>query len=547
MVLNKPRLRSLPLWLTVLAASCSGDSQHESHVAIDGQVHADAAGFDAQATRDARAHDSASRDASSASDGKASRDASVQFDAMHTPADATVMAQPPKPSFTREAAQTGKDRFGIRKLYPSVPSSTSWTSKWDDGVARTIGTGKRDARDVMFHNRGSNTSVAINGSGVATVYPSNTANPSVQRHYLWNTSGSSIWGDVEITVYVNRITEYESSSATGRSGFAMEFRTNNGHTSDPNRQCLGYAYAATARNYGKIGWGKELKHPLYSTVGGPKAINNGEIPKNKWIGYKIIVRDQGKGVRLQFFQDLTNGKNGGDWKKLLDDHDTGGWGREEALCGRPKDYIIKGKHPVILLRNDNARVQYKWMSIRTIEGNDDDRFTDASTVIFKDAINWMGTSSVTLGCNPPWGDWYCPRDNLSRAAMAVLLDSALRYPDTSSDYFSDDNGKWYEQAVNNIREAGLTKGCNPPDNDKFCPTSALTRAEMATFFKRALGLPNATKDYFTDDDGNVHEASINSLAAAGITAGCTPPHNDKFCPNDPVTRGQFAAFLRRGL
>jgi len=29
--------------------------------------------------------------------------------------------------------------------------------------------------------------------------------------------------------------------------------------------------------------------------------------------------------------------------------------------------------------------------------------------------------------------------------------------------------------------------------------------------------------------------------------GCNPPTNDRFCPNDYVTRGQMAAFLARGL
>jgi len=35
--------------------------------------------------------------------------------------------------------------------------------------------------------------------------------------------------------------------------------------------------------------------------------------------------------------------------------------------------------------------------------------------------------------------------------------------------------------------------------------------------------------------------------AAGITAGCDPPVNDRFCPDDVVTRGQMAAFLHRAL
>ncbi len=50
---------------------------------------------------------------------------------------------------------------------------------------------------------------------------------------------------------------------------------------------------------------------------------------------------------------------------------------------------------------------------------------------------------------------------------------------------------------------------------------------------------------FTDDDTSIFEADIEWLQGAGVTAGCNPPANDHFCPDDPVTRGQMAAFMRR--
>ena len=40
---------------------------------------------------------------------------------------------------------------------------------------------------------------------------------------------------------------------------------------------------------------------------------------------------------------------------------------------------------------------------------------------------------------------------------------------------------------------------------------------------------------------------IDWLAAAGVTRGCNPPVNDRFCPDDYVSRGQIAAFLVRAL
>jgi hypothetical protein len=41
-----------------------------------------------------------------------------------------------------------------------------------------------------------------------------------------------------------------------------------------------------------------------------------------------------------------------------------------------------------------------------------------------------------------------------------------------------------------------------------------------------------------------HE-DIGWLADAGVTKGCNPPANDEFCPEDNVTRGQMGAFMRR--
>jgi len=51
---------------------------------------------------------------------------------------------------------------------------------------------------------------------------------------------------------------------------------------------------------------------------------------------------------------------------------------------------------------------------------------------------------------------------------------------------------------------------------------------------------------FTDvSDSNVFHDDIAWLADTGVTKGCNPPANDAFCPDDFVTRGQLAAFLHR--
>lgn len=46
-------------------------------------------------------------------------------------------------------------------------------------------------------------------------------------------------------------------------------------------------------------------------------------------------------------------------------------------------------------------------------------------------------------------------------------------------------------------------------------------------------------------DSNTFHEDIAWLREAGVTRGCNPPANTEFCPKDEVTREQNAAFLRR--
>ncbi len=175
-------------------------------------------------------------------------------------------------------------------------------------------------------------------------------------------------------------------------------------------------------------------------------------------------------------------------------------------------------------------------------------FADVPTThTFYTDIEWLAAEGITKGCNPPDNTLFCPDDDVTRGQMAAFLDRALPLAPTTKDWFSDDDGSTFEAEINRLAAAGITKGCNPPADTAFCPGDPVTRGEMAAFLVRALGLGPASKDWFTDDDGSTFEDDINRLAAAGITKGCNPPDNTLFCPDDPVTRAEMAAFLHRGL
>jgi hypothetical protein len=116
--------------------------------------------------------------------------------------------------------------------------------------------------------------------------------------------------------------------------------------------------------------------------------------------------------------------------------------------------------------------------------------------------------------------------------------AAIPFDDSTSSVFVD-NIRW-------LARTGITKGCG---TRKFCPLDPVTRGQMAAFMVRALDLPAPAQPIVFDDTrGDTFESDISRLANAGITRGCNPPRNDRFCPDSFVTLGQMAAFMvRAGL
>ena len=174
-------------------------------------------------------------------------------------------------------------------------------------------------------------------------------------------------------------------------------------------------------------------------------------------------------------------------------------------------------------------------------------FVDDDGNTHEGSIEAIASEGITRGCNPPVNDHYCPEDAVDRGAMAAFLARAFELPATSTDHFGDDDGHLFEDEINRLATAGITRGCNPPGNTAFCPDSEMTRGEMAAMLARAFDYPSWDEDRFTDDDGHLFEDAIQSIAAAGVTVGCDPPANTRFCPDNTVTRAEMATFLARAL
>ena len=171
-------------------------------------------------------------------------------------------------------------------------------------------------------------------------------------------------------------------------------------------------------------------------------------------------------------------------------------------------------------------------------------FVDDDGSVHESDIEAIAAADITRGCNPPWNDEFCPSSPVTRGEMAAFLVRALGLG-TGPDSFVDDALSVFEGDINALAAAGITRGCNPPDNDRFCPERSITRGEMAAFLTRAYAYPAGDKGVFVDDDASVFEKDIEALAGAGVTKGCNPPTNDRFCPTEAVTRQQMASFLAR--
>jgi hypothetical protein len=99
-------------------------------------------------------------------------------------------------------------------------------------------------------------------------------------------------------------------------------------------------------------------------------------------------------------------------------------------------------------------------------------------------------------------------------------------------------------SIERIAEAEITHGCTP---QMYCPAASVSRAQMASFLARARHIEVsglATIDFLDVPQTHVHRPSILAVTAARIARGCGP---GLYCPVPPVTRAQMATFVANAL
>jgi hypothetical protein len=165
--------------------------------------------------------------------------------------------------------------------------------------------------------------------------------------------------------------------------------------------------------------------------------------------------------------------------------------------------------------------------------------------IFFQHIGKLSARGVTVGCA---AGKYCPSDPVTRGQMAAFIIRALgdfNPPNPSSQRFGDvpPNNPFFA-FIDELAARGITVGCGP---ESYCPNDLVRRDQMSAFIMRALGVPNpysTSWQRFEDVQSNVFFGFIDQLALRGITHGCG---GNNYCPSDPVTRDQMAAFLVRAF
>jgi hypothetical protein len=176
---------------------------------------------------------------------------------------------------------------------------------------------------------------------------------------------------------------------------------------------------------------------------------------------------------------------------------------------------------------------------------DDGVFRDVSpTSVHGPAIARLAELGVTRGCGE---GRYCPSGLVTRAQMASFLQRALGLPLGPEDGFRDvAPGSPHAGAIGALAAAGITVGCTD-DGRSYCPNEHIPRDQMASLLQRAFALPLGPDDTFLDvPPGSTHAASIGAVHEAGITVGCTPDGRS-YCPSTSVDRAQMASLLVRAL
>ncbi len=129
-------------------------------------------------------------------------------------------------------------------------------------------------------------------------------------------------------------------------------------------------------------------------------------------------------------------------------------------------------------------------------------------------------------------------------AMAVLGGAAGVPLDGHANAFVDDEGHAFERYLDAAKAYGVLVGYSGGTEAR--PNAVASRTTLAIMLARIYALPETSTDYFSDDNGSAHEAVHNQVGAAGLFAGYDDGNGGRALRGErDATRGTLATVAQR--
>jgi hypothetical protein len=253
------------------------------------------------------------------------------------------------------------DIFGIIKLYPTKSGGEQWYMNMNN----PLGDSRFNPQNTITKNPDGSwkmkstkvrmavyTSTGYDQDAIPTLDHSDIA----AKGYML---APNDWRNFEMTQYVkvNTSPSDDNFSPNGRGGR---------HTgSGAPEGCEGSSMKGDVFFSGKVRFAKEQWHVSYVFTSLKTATTSIE---DRWIGIKFIVYNFVENSKTVVKTELWLDKNNnGNFVKVDENVDRGGWGTEGTECGGAPDQIISWGGPITTFRWDTATdVDFKFLSVREI-------------------------------------------------------------------------------------------------------------------------------------------------------------------------------------
>jgi hypothetical protein len=125
---------------------------------------------------------------------------------------------------------------------------------------------------------------------------------------------------------------------------------------------------------------------------------------------------------------------------------------------------------------------------------------------------------VTVEINRP--GWMTSKRLKRGRPLVLLLALVFVAPVLAADRFTDvPNDNPHHDDINTIARVGITLGCNPPTNDQYCPDAAVRRDQMGSFLARTL---RAATPVFLHDERSPGAIDFDASPVVCQTVDHTP-------------------------